>query len=103
MVWENGGYVVVMYYSMEIVYGMKFGEVFWVVFDIGWVVGYLYIVYVLFIYCCVIVFYEGKLIRIFDVSVFWCVVEDYKVIVLFSVLIVFCVIKKEDFNVEGFK
>ena len=38
MVRENGGHAVAMHYSMETVYGMKPGEVFWAASDIGWVV-----------------------------------------------------------------
>lgn len=95
---DNGGYVVVMYYSMSKVYGIKVGEIYWVVFDVGWVVGYFYIVYVFLIYGCIIVLFEGKFIKILDVGIFWWVIEEYNVKVFFIVLIVFWVIKKEDFE-----
>jgi len=69
-----------------------------IVSDVGWVVGYFYIVYVLFFMGCMMVFYEGKLVGIFDVLVFWCVVLDYGVNVMFIVFIVICVIKKDDLD-----
>jgi len=100
---ENGGHAVAMHYSMETVYGMKPGEVFWAASDIGWVVGHSYIVYAPLIYRCATVLYEGKPIRTPDASAFWRVVEDYKVSALFSAPTAFRAIKKEDPNAEGFK
>lgn len=100
VVWDNGGYVVVFYYLMGVIYGISEDDIFWVVLDVGWVVGYLYIVYGLFIKGVMMVLYEGKFIGIFDVGVFWCMIEFYKVNVFFVVLIVFRVIWKVDFDVE---
>ena len=100
---ENGGHAVAMHYSMETVYGMKPGEVFWAASDIGWVVGHSYIVYAPLIYRCATVLYEGKPIRTPDASAFWRVVEDYKVTALFSAPTAFRAIKKEDPTAEGFK
>lgn len=100
IVCDNGGYVVVMKFSMKYIYGVELGEVYWAVFDVGWVVGYFYIVYVLFIYGCIMVLYEGKFVCMFDVGVFWCVLEEYGVSVFFIVFIVFWAIKKEDFEVK---
>lgn len=100
---ENGGHAVAMHYSMETVYGMKPGEVFWAASDIGWVVGHSYIVYAPLIYRCTTVLYEGKPIRTPDASAFWRVVAEYNVTALFSAPTAFRAIKKEDPNAEGFK
>lgn len=100
---ENGGHAVAMHYSMETVYGMKPGDVFWAASDIGWVVGHSYIVYAPLIYRCATVLYEGKPIRTPDASAFWRVVEQYKVNALFTAPTAFRAIKKEDPEAMGFK
>lgn len=64
----------------------------WVVFDLGWVVGYFYICYGFFFYGNIIVLYEGKFVGILDVGVYFCVFVEYGVVVLFIVLIVIRVI-----------
>ncbi|MDP2635641.1 propionyl-CoA synthetase [Pseudoalteromonas sp. 1_MG-2023] len=100
---ENAGHAVAMHYSMETVYGMKPGEVFWAASDIGWVVGHSYIVYAPLIYRCTTVLYEGKPVRTPDASAFWRVVAEYKVNALFSAPTAFRAIKKEDPKALGFK
>jgi propionyl-CoA synthetase len=99
---ENAGHAVAMHYSMETVYGMQPGDVFWAASDIGWVVGHSYIVYAPLIYRCTTILYEGKPVRTPDASAFWRVVEEYKVNALFSAPTAFRAIKKEDPNAEGF-
>lgn len=76
---------------------------FWVVLDVGWVVGYSYIIYVLLLYGCIIIVFEGKLVGILDVGVFWWVIFEYSVVFLFIVLMVFWVICKEDLNGDFIK
>ena len=71
---ENGGHAVAMHYSMETVYGMKPGDVFWTASDIGWVVGHSYIVYAPLMYRCATILFEGKPVRTPDASAFWRVV-----------------------------
>jgi propionyl-CoA synthetase len=41
---DNGGHMVALHWTMENVYGVKPGDVFWAASDIGWVVGHSYIV-----------------------------------------------------------
>src|SRR5262249_47276985 len=43
VVHDNGGHAVALKWSMENVYGMGAGEVYWAASDIGWVVGLSYI------------------------------------------------------------
>ena len=42
---DTGGHMVALHWSMEAIYGVKPGEVYWAASDIGWVVGHSYIVY----------------------------------------------------------
>lgn len=100
---ENGGHAVALNYSMDVVYGMKPGDVFMAASDIGWVVGHSYIVYGPLLYGCTTILYEGKPIRTPDAGAFWRVVQDHKVNALFSAPTAFRAIKKEDPNGELFK
>ncbi|WP_125559236.1 propionyl-CoA synthetase [Pseudoalteromonas rubra] len=93
---EQGGHAVALHYSMEAVYGMKPGQVFWAASDIGWVVGHSYIVYAPLLFGCTTLLYEGKPVRTPDAGAFWRVVEEYQVNALFSAPTAFRAIKKED-------
>ena len=42
---DNGGHMVALKWSMQNLYGVEPGEVFWAASDVGWVVGHSYIVY----------------------------------------------------------
>lgn len=93
---DNGGHAVAMHYSMEVVYGMKPGEVFWAASDVGWVVGHSYIVYGPLIYGCTTVLYEGKPVRTPDAGAFWRVIAEHGVTALFTAPTAFRAVKKED-------
>jgi propionyl-CoA synthetase len=85
-----------MHYSMQTVYNMQPGEVFWAASDVGWVVGHSYIVYAPLIYGCTTILYEGKPVRTPDAGAFWRVASEHKVKVLFAAPTAFRAIKKED-------
>ncbi len=93
---DNGGHAVAMHYTLDKVYGMKPGEVFWAASDVGWVVGHSYIVYAPLIYGCTTVMLEGKPIRTPDAGTFWRVIEEYDVKVMFTAPTAIRAIKKED-------
>lgn len=93
---DNGGHAVAMKFSMEYVYGIKPGEVFWAASDVGWVVGHSYIVYAPLIHGCTTILYEGKPIKTPDAGAFWRVIEEYGVNVMFTAPTAFRAIKKED-------
>ena len=59
---DNGGHAVAMTYSMDAVYDMKPGEVFWAASDVGWVVGHSHRLRAL-LFGCSTVLYEGKPVR----------------------------------------
>lgn len=97
---QNGGHMVALHWSMQNVYGMKPGEVFWAASDVGWVVGHSYIVYAPLLFGCTTVLYEGKPVGTPDAGAYWRVIEQHKVAVLFTAPTAFRAIKKEDPKAE---
>ena len=93
---DNGGHAVALKWSMENVYGMGAGEVFWAASDIGWAVGHSYIVYAPLLKGCTTVLYEGKPVGTPDAGAFWRVCAQHGVNVLFTAPTAFRAIKKED-------
>jgi propionyl-CoA synthetase len=93
---DNGGHAVAMLYSMQAIYGMQAGEVFWAASDVGWVVGHSYIVYAPLLAGCTTILYEGKPVRTPDAGAFWRVIEQHKVKALFAAPTGFRAIRKED-------
>ncbi len=100
---DNGGHAVAMRWSLEYVYGMKPGEVYWAASDVGWVVGHSYIVYAPLITGCTTILFEGKPVGTPDAGVFWRVISEHNVKVLFTAPTAFRAIKKEDPNGELLK
>lgn len=93
---DHGGHAVAMDYSMQAIYNMQPGQVFWAASDIGWVVGHSYIVYGPLIRGCTTVLYEGKPVRTPDAGAFWRVCAEYGVSALFAAPTAFRAIRKED-------
>ncbi len=93
---DNGGHAVALHYSMEAIYGVSAGDVFWAASDVGWVVGHSYIVYGPLLKGCTTVLFEGKPVRTPDAGVFWRVVQDHKVKSFFVAPTAFRAIRKED-------
>jgi propionyl-CoA synthetase len=93
---ENGGHAVALNYSMEYIYDIHEGDVFWAASDIGWVVGHSYIVYAPLIRGAATVLFEGKPIRTPDASTFWRIIEENKVNVMFTAPTAIRAIRKED-------
>ncbi|MEY2962813.1 MAG: propionyl-CoA synthetase [Bacteroidota bacterium] len=100
---ENGGHAVALRYSMETVYGIKPGEVFWAASDVGWVVGHSYIVYAPLIHGATTVLFEGKPIKTPDAGTFWRVIADHKVVTMFTAPTAIRAIRKEDPNGDRIK
>ncbi len=99
---DNGGHAVALHWSMENIYGVNPGDVFWAASDVGWVVGHSYIVYGPLLAGCTTVLYEGKPIGTPDAGAFWRVISEYGVKVLFTAPTAFRAIKKEDPKGEFF-
>ncbi|MDN3676938.1 acetate--CoA ligase [Flavobacterium paronense] len=100
---DTGGYAVALKFSMEKIYGVKPGEVFWAASDVGWVVGHSFIVYGPLINRNTTIVFEGKPIRTPDASTFWRVIAEHKVSVMFTAPTAIRAIKKEDPNGEFIK
>jgi propionyl-CoA synthetase len=93
---DNGGHMVAMHWSMENIYDIKPGEVFWAASDVGWVVGHSYIVYAPLLFGATTLMYEGKPVGTPDAGAFWRIISEYKVAALFTAPTAFRAIKKED-------
>ena len=93
---DNGGHMVALSWTMDNHYGVKPGEVFWAASDVGWVVGHSYICYAPLLHGCGSVLYEGKPVGTPDAGAFWRVIQDQKVVVLFTAPTAFRAVRKED-------
>ena len=93
---DNGGHMVTLHWTMENLYGIKPGEVFWAASDVGWVVGHSYIVYAPLLAGCTTIMFEGKPVGTPDAGTFWRVISEHKVSALFTAPTAFRAIKKED-------
>ena len=71
---DNGGHLVALKWSMQNLYGVKPGEIWWCASDIGWVVGHSYIVYAPLIHGATSIMYEGKPVGTPDAGAFWRVI-----------------------------
>jgi len=92
---DTGGYAVALAASMRHVYQANPGETYFATSDIGWVVGHSYIVYGPLINGMATVVYEGTPLRP-DAGIWWKIVQDYKVTVMFSAPTAIRVLKKQD-------
>jgi len=95
---DTGGHAVALHWSMEAIYGVKSGEVFWTASDVGWVVGHSYIVYAPLLKGATTILYEGKPIGTPDAGAFWRVIEEHHVNVFFTAPTAIRAIKREDPN-----
>jgi propionyl-CoA synthetase len=93
---DNGGHMVALHWSMENLYGVKPGEVFWAASDVGWVVGHSYIAYAPLLLGATTILYEGKPVGTPDAGAFWRVISEHGVVAFFTAPTAFRAIKKED-------
>ena len=90
-----------MRYSMETIYDVHPGDIYWAASDVGWVVGHSYIVYAPLITGCTTILYEGKPVRTPDASAFWRVCAEYEVKIMFTAPTAFRAVRKEDPEAAG--
>jgi len=93
---DNGGHMVALKWSMQNLYGINPGEVWWSASDVGWVVGHSYIVYAPLLHGCTSILYEGKPVGTPDAGAFWRVIAEHRAVALFTAPTAFRAIKKED-------
>ncbi|MDP3139494.1 MAG: propionate--CoA ligase [Burkholderiaceae bacterium] len=92
---DTGGYAVALAASMKHIFCGNAGETYFSTSDIGWVVGHSYIIYGPLIAGMATILYEGLPTRP-DAAVWWRLVEQYKVTVMFSAPTAVRVLRKQD-------
>jgi propionyl-CoA synthetase len=92
---DVGGHAVALASSMERIFCGGAGETMFTTSDIGWVVGHSYIIYGPLIAGMTTIMYEGVPVRP-DAGVWWKIVQDHKVAVMFSAPTAVRVLKKHD-------
>jgi len=92
---DVGGYAVALASSMQRIFCGGAGETMFTTSDIGWVVGHSYIIYGPLLAGMTTIMYEGVPVRP-DAGVWWKIVQDYKVAVMFSAPTAIRVLKKHD-------
>jgi propionyl-CoA synthetase len=92
---DVGGHAVALASSMQRIFCGGAGETMFTTSDIGWVVGHSYIIYGPLIAGMTTIMYEGVPVRP-DAGVWWKIVQDYKVAVMFSAPTAIRVLKKHD-------
>src|SRR6516225_940308 len=90
----NGGHMVALKWSMQNLYGVEPGEVYWAASDVGWVVGHSYIVYAPLLHGCTSILFEGKPVGTPDAGAFWRVIAEHGCIAMFTAPTAFRAIKK---------
>ena len=92
----NAGHMVALAWTMENIYAIAPGEVFWSASDVGWVVGHSYICYGPLLAGATSVVFEGKPVGTPDAGTFWRVIAEHGVRSFFTAPTAFRAIKRED-------
>ena len=100
---DNGGHAVALYWSMKNIYDVNPGEVYWAASDVGWVVGHSYIVYAPLLHGNTTIVYEGKPVGTPDAGAFWRMIEEHKIVTLFTAPTAFRAIRQQDSEGEELK
>lgn len=98
---DNGSHMVAMNWSLENIYGIDPGDVFWAASDIGWVVGHSYIVYGPLIRGATAIMFEGKPVGTPDAFTYWRLIERHKVKAMFTAPTAIRAIKQQDPEGKG--
>ena len=93
---DNGGHAVALNWSMQAIYGIEAGDVYWAASDVGWVVGHSYIVYAPLFKGATTLLFEGKPVGTPDAGTFWRIVERHRVKVMFTAPTALRAIRRDD-------
>ncbi|MEI2775153.1 MAG: propionyl-CoA synthetase [Tetrasphaera sp.] len=93
---DNGGHAVALHWSLENVYDVHPGEVWFTASDVGWVVGHSYIVYAPLLLGATTILYEGKPVGTPDAGSFWRIIAEYGAVAMFTAPTAYRAIKRED-------
>ena len=91
-----GGHAVALKWTMDNVYDIRPGQVFWAASDVGWVVGHSYICYAPLLHGATSIIFEGKPVGTPDAGTFWRVISEHNVKALFTAPTAFRAIKRVD-------
>ncbi|XP_026470660.1 acyl-CoA synthetase short-chain family member 3, mitochondrial-like [Ctenocephalides felis] len=92
----TGGHLAALAWSMNALYGLQPGSVWWSASDLGWVVGHSYICYGPLLAGITSVMYEGKPDRTPDPGQYFRIIHEHRVNAMFTVPTSFRVIKRLD-------
>ncbi|MBX3200574.1 MAG: AMP-binding protein [Labilithrix sp.] len=81
---DNGGHAVMLAHTMDRIYRVQPGEVWWTASDFGWVVGHSYIVYGPLLRGATSIIYEGKPVGTPDAGAFFRVIAEHGVVSMFT-------------------
>jgi propionyl-CoA synthetase len=81
---DNGGHAVALIHSMQSIYGIYPGDIFWAASDVGWVVGHSYGLYGPLLTGATTVMYEGKPVGTPDAANFWRTLARHRVNAFFT-------------------
>ena len=93
---DHGGHAVALHWTMQNIYDVKPGEVYWAASDVGWIVGHSYIVYAPLLHGNTTVLFEGKPVGTPDAGTFWRVIAEHKVACMFTAPTAIRAIKQQD-------
>jgi len=93
---DHGGHAVALHWTMQNIYDVKPGEVYWAASDVGWIVGHSYIVYAPLLHGNTTVLFEGKPVGTPDAGAFWRVIAEHKVACMFTAPTAIRAIKQQD-------
>ncbi|MDJ0313313.1 AMP-binding protein [Arthrobacter sp. H35-D1] len=100
---DNGGHAVALLWTMDKLYNVQAGDVWWTASDVGWVVGHSYIVYGPLLAGATTLMYEGKPVGTPDAGAFWRVIAQHGVKALFTAPTALRAIRKMDPEAELLK
>ena len=92
----TGGHLVALNWTMQAIYDVQPGDVFWAASDVGWVVGHSYICYGPLINGNTTIVFEGKPVGTPDAGTFWRVIAEHGVKSFFTAPTAIRAVKRED-------
>ncbi|MFY0597667.1 MAG: propionyl-CoA synthetase [Cognatishimia sp.] len=93
---HTAGQLVALNWTMQTIYNVNPGDVFWAASDVGWVVGHSYICYAPLIHGNTTVVFEGKPVGTPDAGTFWRVISEHNVTSFFTAPTALRAVKRED-------
>ena len=93
---DTGGHMVALLWSIEHIFQVNPGDVWWAASDVGWVVGHSYICYGPLLRGATTILYEGKPVGTPDPGAYWRVISENRVKTFFTAPTAIRAIRRED-------